>query len=91
MNIKNITVLTTAPIVWSSRNLMRMFFLLFSVLAGLTVLTSGSCTVERTFVGKRSSRRPCQRMFGGLLKMLNMANLRTELTLREKGVCADAG
>jgi hypothetical protein len=63
---------------------------LFSVLAGLIVLTSGSWAVDATLVGNRSSRRPCQRMFGGLLTMLNMANLRIWLTLREKGVCADA-
>lgn len=82
----NMSVLTTAPTVWSSRNLIRMFFVLFSVFAGLMVLTSGSCAVEATFVGKRSSRSPCQRMLGGLLTMLKMANLRTELRLREKGV-----
>lgn len=68
-----------------------MFFVLFSVFAGLTVLTSGSCAVEATFVGKRSSRRPCQRMFGGLLTMLNIANLRTWLRFSENGVYADAG
>ncbi len=90
MNARNMSVLTTAPTVWSSKNLIRMFVLLFSVFAGLTVLTSGSCAVEATFVGKRSSRSPCQRIFGGLLTMLKMANFTTWLMFREKRVCADA-
>lgn len=76
MNTRNMSVLTTAPTVWSSRNLIRMFVLLFSVLVVLAALISGSCAVDWTFVGKTSSRRPCQRMFGGLLTMLNTANLR---------------
>jgi hypothetical protein len=44
--------------------------------------------VEGILVGKRSSKRVCQSMFGGLLMMLKMANLITGAKLRVNGVFA---
>jgi hypothetical protein len=88
MYAKNMSVLTRAPIVWSSTNLIRTLVLLVVVLAGVADFFSSIAVVfpAGTFVGKRSSRKVCQIIFGGLLIMLNMANLTTGAMLRENGV-----
>lgn len=83
----------TAPIVWSSRNLMRMLVLLVLVFKGSLRLVAGFSeaddggSAKGMFVGNWSSRNVCQIMLGGLLTMLKRANLKTWAKLREKGVC----
>jgi hypothetical protein len=88
MYARNISVLTSAPIVWSSTNLIRTLVLLVVFLAGVAGFFSSMAVAlpAGTFVGKWSSRKVCQMMLGGLLMMLNMANLTTGAMLRENGV-----
>jgi hypothetical protein len=83
------SVLTSAPIVWSSRNLIKILVLLVCVFPGVVGFFSSTAleAAMGTFVGKWSSRNVCQIMLGGLLMMLNMANLTTGAMLRAKGVC----
>jgi hypothetical protein len=75
--------------VWSSRNLMRTLVLLVCIVVGFVGFFSlGALDVAAgTLVGKWSSRKVCQIMLGGLLMMLNMANLMTGAMLRANGVC----
>ena len=65
---------------------MRTLRLLVRAGAGLS-LRSFSEGGGATLDGNRSSRKVCQRMLGGLLMMLKMANLTMGARLREKGVC----
>lgn len=73
------SVLTTAPIVWSRINLIKTFFLLIDVFAGSGLDADFSDEVEAgadgTFVGNWSSRKPCQMMLGGVLRTLKTTNL----------------
>jgi len=83
------SVLTSAPMVWSSRNLMRTLVLLVCIVFGVVSFFS-FCALDvaaGTLVGKWSSRKVCQIMLGGLLMMLNMANLTMGAMLRANGVC----
>lgn len=65
--------------------------LLCVVVATFFELFSDGVGVAGTLLGKRSSRKVCQMMLGGLLMMLKMANFSTGAKSREKVVCVGGG
>lgn len=79
----------TAPIVWSRVNLASRLRLLGRVVGKGFSLICFSEGPAGTLDGNMSSRKFCQRMLGGLLIMLKMANLRMGEKLMAKGVCND--
>lgn len=87
----NMSVLTTEPTVWSRRNLIRTFDLLVLVFCaeagtGLPLAVEDLGGDSRMVVGNRSSMKPCQTIFGGLLMMLKTTNLMIWEMSSENGV-----